>query len=107
MIESWYQQYLKSVPWMILRHRTFIRDGIRCVRCRATERLEVHHLTYVRVGHEDLDDLVTLCDECHVYTHARQKAEAVVRRGGGLVRVGEFLPAVFDALRRGWEEKSA
>ena|SRR5215831_19246003 len=30
-------------------------------RCLNTQHLEVHHLTYARVGHERLDDLQCLC----------------------------------------------
>jgi hypothetical protein len=29
----------------------------------------VHHLTYERVGYEDLDDLVSVCEDCHETVH--------------------------------------
>ena len=34
-------------------------------------RLEVHHLTYERAGHERLEDLQTLCHLCHCREHGR------------------------------------
>lgn len=27
----------------------------------------VHHLTYERIGHEDLDDLMAVCNPCHEF----------------------------------------
>lgn len=60
-----YAAYLASHEWRERRNDALRRDGFRCQRCSATRRLQVHHLTYVRVGHEDPDDLVTLCARCH------------------------------------------
>ncbi len=39
-------------------------QGLRSSRKQPTV-LEVHHLTYQRVGHELLDDLILLCQVCH------------------------------------------
>ncbi|WP_416212660.1 HNH endonuclease [Nostoc sp. DedQUE04] len=38
----------------------------------ATESLQVHHLTYENHGkeHEHLEDLITLCDDCHKKQHS-------------------------------------
>jgi len=35
--------------------------------------LHVHHLTYKRVGRENLSDLVTLCKRCHTDIHLRPR----------------------------------
>lgn len=32
-------------------------------------RLEVHHLTYDRIGNEHPDDLIVLCPQCHRKAH--------------------------------------
>lgn len=32
-------------------------------------RLQVHHLTYIRLGNEDLSDLQVLCLGCHRRRH--------------------------------------
>lgn len=46
------------------------RDGNRCVRCGATDRLQVHHVIPVSAGgsHDD-SNLVTLCNNCHREAH--------------------------------------
>lgn len=36
---------------------------------RALTRLEVHHLTYERLGCEAPDDLLVLCGRCHATFH--------------------------------------
>lgn len=64
-----YETYMQSDAWKALRETMIdITEGC-CERCDATEdtvTLEVHHLTYERLGHEDLDDLEVLCPTCHV-----------------------------------------
>lgn len=58
--------------------------GYYC-RYRSTEDnsgrvwLEVHHLTYERVGRERDDDLVALCCYCHDEVTDRERYRAVVR----------------------------
>ena len=65
-----YQDRLKRSDWVILRRMVFERDGYRCVRCGHQNRkgiiggLVCDHKTYRRFGHEDLDDLQTLCRDC-------------------------------------------
>ena len=60
-----YRQYLKSARWRQKREARKSQDGYRCVRCGSDERLEVHHISYQRLGWEPLSDLRTLCHECH------------------------------------------
>jgi 5-methylcytosine-specific restriction endonuclease McrA len=55
--------------WRIIRQAALERDGRRCACCGSKKRLEVHHLTYERAGHELLEDLVTLCQRCHATQH--------------------------------------
>lgn len=64
-----YAQYLNSAVWRGIRARIIERDGT-CQDCGAAKQLQVHHLTYVRVGGLELDeDLVTLCGPCHTARH--------------------------------------
>ena len=60
-----YRQYLKSPRWRQKREARKNQDGYRCVRCGSSERLEVHHISYQRLGWEPLSDLRTLCRQCH------------------------------------------
>lgn len=44
----------------------------RCVRCGVKRQLEVHHLTYDRLGAELDTDLEVVCSGCHKGTHYNQ-----------------------------------
>jgi 5-methylcytosine-specific restriction endonuclease McrA len=60
-----YDQYLKTPHWQRTRERVLRWYGRRCAKCGATERLEVHHKTYERLGCELMADLEILCEKCH------------------------------------------
>ncbi len=65
-----YSEFLKTKYWLKLRKRVLVRDGYRCTLCDVgDEVLHVHHKTYERRGRERLDDLVTLCGDCHKKHH--------------------------------------
>ena len=62
-----YNNYIKSPDWQNKPQRlqAIQRDCGRCVLCDSTEDLEVHHRTYENFGNEKLEDLYTLCRQCH------------------------------------------
>jgi len=63
---AWYRGvYLRSPHWRARRSQAIGRAGGRCERCGAGGRLEVHHLTYKRLGRERDRDLRALCHRCH------------------------------------------
>ena len=66
-----YREYLSSPHWHRLRERRLREDFHSCTRCSAQSSLQVHHLTYDRLGCERLTDLVTLCRACHQKEHGR------------------------------------
>ena len=68
-----YYTYLLSKEWKLIRKKILSRDGNRCQWCGDYHSLHIHHLTYDRVYHEDLDDLITLCSQCHENYHKRKK----------------------------------
>ena len=71
-----YREYLKSESWKKKKRLVLKRDNCICQGCGAKETtLEVHHLTYERVGSELLLDLVSLCVSCHEKIHNRAKPE--------------------------------
>lgn len=70
-----YQQYLNSKEWAEKKKEVLFRDDYCCQLCGEVENLNVHHLTYNRVGDEALFDLVTLCSYCHADEHGKVDTE--------------------------------
>ena len=62
-----YQRYLASREWAVLREKVRERSGNRCEHCFNASQQAVHHLTYERLNHEDLADLLAVCNECHEF----------------------------------------
>ncbi len=55
------------------------RDGHTCMKCRSTEDLQAHHINALVYGGEDeLDNLITLCTECHAEWHCLDLFETSV-----------------------------
>ena len=61
--------YLKSKEWKEKRKKVLQRDNYRCKKCGSKTNLHIHHISYKNIGKEPLDDLVTLCDNCHKKLH--------------------------------------
>lgn len=76
MTRAEYADYLLSKHWQRTRARALYMAQNRCQsplcwlqRSPAQHRVEVHHLTYERLGREWADDLIVLCVECHRRQH--------------------------------------
>ena len=69
-----YALYLASPHWQALkrRWRRANPNTAHCACCQDT-RYELHHVTYDRLGHEDLGDLMPLCKACHTRLHGKLK----------------------------------
>jgi 5-methylcytosine-specific restriction endonuclease McrA len=67
-----YWEYLQTPHWKTTKARALLRAGGICKRCHATgKRLDVHHLSYDRLGREAESDLKVLCSECHAAEHRK------------------------------------
>lgn len=66
--------YLRSRHWRRARQAAIQRTGGKCADCGSRQRLDVHHLTYARLGHESPGDLQVLCRYCHAERHALKEA---------------------------------
>ena len=67
-----YYSYLQSNEWKTLRAQALKRDGYRCQMCDSGTNLQAHHVSYEHLHtDEELDDVVTLCKECHEKVHAK------------------------------------
>jgi len=65
-------KYLQTDDWNQIRLHILKRDNYTCVMCgRNGGRLYVHHKTYQRWSKEHLNDLITLCYNCHEEIHGR------------------------------------
>lgn len=71
-IQQNYEAYLKSEHWQDVRRR-FRESGLgrnpHCYTCGSSDKLNLHHKTYKRVGKERLTDLMYLCEDCHRVLH--------------------------------------
>lgn len=72
-------QFYHSVSWRALRQKALERDHYECIWCKAkgkvvTDNLEVDHIKELKDDPEgalDLENLRTLCKDCHNERHAR------------------------------------
>jgi 5-methylcytosine-specific restriction endonuclease McrA len=64
-----YLTYLQSDKWKAKRTLVLIRDHNLCQQCRIEPALDIHHLTYDNLYNEPLEDLQSLCRECHINIH--------------------------------------
>ncbi len=75
---TWYQNYLLSDWWALVRRKALQAAGFRCQLCNSPEKLQVHHRSYANIGNEKLGDLTVLCEDCHeVFHEHRNLADAV------------------------------
>ena len=61
---------LSAEDYNLLRQRVLERDGWRCQNCGSSENLHAHHLAKrSQLGDDALDNLITLCANCHHNHH--------------------------------------
>lgn len=91
---DFYRWYLGSAAWELQRVAALRRAGFRCARCQASVPLDVHHLTYERLGREAPADLVALCRRCHQAAHAGDRAATGTRRTARPKREVAWAPRI-------------
>ena len=75
-----YRARLMCPDWRgIVCPRIIRRAGGRCERCKRFGHLEIHHLTYERLGHELDSDLEALCDICHPPADKERERQTAIR----------------------------
>jgi|GEM_PF-798842 len=67
-----YKDFLKTDYWRFVRKIVLKRDKNKCQMCGRNNNLHIHHLTYKNHfnEHKNLNDLITLCDQCHSIEHS-------------------------------------
>jgi hypothetical protein len=94
-----YNAYLNSESWKRRRNK-FLRKRNRANRCKLCfghGPVDVHHVTYARVGRELASDLKALCRDCHQFVH-------------DCIRVGnESNPSryFYNRLARAWNREAS
>lgn len=62
--------------WARVRALRYEADGGQCALCHAKidrGQAQTHHISYERLGHESLRDVITLCIPCHEHFHETWK----------------------------------
>ena len=67
-----YESYIRSSAWHKMREEflaCMLFEGF-CAACGGVPlTYHIHHMTYSRLGSENLEDLVALCERCHDLMH--------------------------------------
>lgn len=85
-----YADYLQSPEWRRRRNARILGAHRRCERCRARRELQVHHVSYARLGEELDTDLEVLCRACHEGHHLDESRRQ---------HLGIYVKLASDALR--------
>lgn len=92
-----YSNYIKSARWKAKRELVFNATGKYCKACgKANGILNVHHLSYDRLGRERLSDLIVLCKQDH--DDLTKEWRAYGRRSGLTLR--EFTIVFINRRKR-------
>lgn len=97
-----YEGYLNTEHWHTMRRLALDAAEERCQLCYSPQRLQVHHRTYERLGHERMADLTVLCDSCHEAFHRTVRAKQGMQ-GVDLASVTDPQPATRP---RGYGERA-
>ena len=60
-----YVAYRLGARWRKVRRAVFLRANGKCEICRRRKGRDTAHLTYERIFHEPLTDLICVCRPCH------------------------------------------
>jgi hypothetical protein len=73
---DFYLAYLNTPDWRSRRNRALLLANWRCQRCASKRDLQVHHVTYERLGAEWDQDLEVVCRDCHEGHHIDEMSES-------------------------------
>lgn len=71
-----YSEYLRSPEWRGVKARYIASDLPQTCICGEIE-VDMHHLTYERVGQERITDLMPLCRTCHEMVHDLERRRKI------------------------------
>lgn len=100
-----YQAYLASREWAELREKIKLRSWGNCEYCGLSHSESVHHITYDRIYNENLEDLLDVCNQCHLYLSG--KTEEIHSFYKIQIRTFECLPTIESYLIAHYGEPEA
>lgn len=103
MDKSEYHKYLASREWALLKGKVRARSSGRCERCLVGNHDSTHHLTYERIGKEELGDLQAVCSDCHGFLSGKSDfdpAKTVAENVASGIEALCFLATNTDFLHR-------
>ena len=104
--------YYQSPEWAAKRNERLRIDRFKCAICGFTRALEVHHINYERLYHEDVSrDLITLCKKCHNEIESQKKALNPLRKYtechtvylAGKIRRNEWRDIIYQTRGAVWD----
>jgi hypothetical protein len=112
-VSDWYKQYLEylaSDEWQAQKeffkkdcHRLRILRDIygqdRCEICHTDAPTDVHHLHYVTLGHESYENLLWICDSCHMDINHLAKEKKVSMAGATFIMYQAYEPVRYAKLQ--------
>lgn len=81
-----YQDYMDSRAWAQRKIVYWQAHDRRCRRCANDVAVQLHHLSYERMGREPDEDLMPLCQRCHSLAHQHHREV-----GGSLRAATEYV----------------
>jgi hypothetical protein len=87
-----YQQYLRSDHWKSVRERYRCSKKPKKCQCCGSEKYELHHTTYERLGREWLKDLMPLCRRHHRAVHKYLRRHPEIKLGDTAIILEAITP---------------
>lgn len=95
-----YRAHIQSPEWRAFRAEVIKARGGKCEICPSWSRLQVHHLTYERLGAELPGDVLVVCQECHEALHGRFDAATTRVRKERAALVEKYRASVREARQQ-------
>lgn len=73
MTEEELLTYEQSTQWILRKEQTLARDNFCCQTCKSKENLRIERLTDSNIGHENLHELTTICENCYLFPNKKLK----------------------------------
>lgn len=94
-----YSKYIVSESWKNFTKRFYKKNKKECASCSGKTEIDIHHMTYERLGHELMEDVVALCNDCHFSFHERMKERTGKRTKKVMTfETAEFIEEVRQSL---------